>query len=1327
MIRNVRHGLILAVIFLSACQLESKNEPPSQPDTPEPPKTQPETKKTPMVCGRDQSVQGDACVCGQSRMAPNDARFWNCVGERFLCFRDGGCYVGGTRFDMGAEYRGGMVLCGDQVYPGGEYVCEWLPPLGKMMWQCRGACVCGPWRVQYLNGQVVSGDLIYGRGDFVCDSTERRAPGIAAVNGGERCGESMMNRGQVCRGDQIYCGDQIIANNEAFESYICEDGRMVCRAQTCDCGGLPLHFGGVCVGETRFCGDDIYPENGAFLCTPRGLVCGAAEGCFVGGVVVPYGAVYSAAQTGEPIITCGDQRLPAKAQHLACVQDMWACTHPKGCRTSAGVCFAGIDDARCRSIDGIKDLSAYDIHYTYDVIDDSAQEHWSFECKAGARCTCGKTQCGAKMMCTHGSCRCGGEVVDKPSNGICTRYASSSYLYRQTQWCDGKACDGECVEGVCHPIRGKIGFHGDGWVCLDADGCERDGVWFMPGSESNADYASAASYERRYRAHQIVSDADRFAQHRHYQFAKYAYLYGWDDCLRAVSQNGVEDVIDDHWEEIIASHDRYACEPEKSEDSEEETAYTLKFRCAQEVCRCGGSLCMAGEFCSEGQCFAAGVSFDDEPTAQAECGGIVISSAEVCEWGQRFCADEKSGTRAAYPGDREAQSAHPFLCARSSDGRRGWICRAPSCLMHDGGSVPYGTEIYADTMRYRGVAAPDLGYRLHFEGADGGWLCADASAGCRCGEERCAVGEVCADGACMCGKAKRPQGAGWACVDAHWQCTLESGCADGDAVCPKNGVRRGADCLCGGAVVTTSEARCDGGAVKGWQCLAADGCRCEGVRIAQGEMCYSGRFLSENAQAFAQNRKPYSCGETVCPAYTRCYEGQCLFRGSGQAVETGSGYVSHYGFPRCMSKEGCRCGDQICERKAYCRDGKCLKYPTYGVCDGKTVAVNRVAAEQEVRKVVGADGEMHAWRSLFKIRNYPVQRLYRRGGGAADDGKLPWNAELRRQFFASFANPEGFSSYCERMPDKRHIDDYELWVGEAHEVIWDMEADMCDYSPAEASGRTEAAREKYCESRWDLEYQVDTFYGESSNPFVYDHDASKVRLIDALTQMRDEQPPYALGGQASEKGGDATNGGKERRYNAVIGWVCASESGCSCQAQRCARGQMCVKDLSQDGTVCLEPVHVTSLTPQRYVMRQPSLTDQWPESYGSAAPDESHDMVLEGYHSYEICTSQEGCDCGSSRCLQDGVCVDHRQCLYDCPRLSSSETCMIPYVARACPGAETADEKGQCIYGGKSWAPRQYRFDAILGAQCLAQSCACEQTLCRYGAWCYRGECVSSK
>ncbi len=468
----------------------------------------------------------------------------------------------------------------------------------------------------------------------------------------------------------------------------------------------------------------------------------------------------------------------------------------------------------------------------------------------------------------------------------------------ETRYCDGVPCKGICRNNLCYDEPGEDFYNetissgsGDGggdpdddtWVCKNMDGCrDKFGIYYAWG-ESFAPTGEARMVEQELYISELT---DKYPQYK--------------KCLDDVSFLDFEDLYNRHFE----IPDQFVCN-DKGE-----------FVCKLDKCCCGKGECAKGEICtSSGKCegngrhdptpAVCGVYAKQQPPKEGEyrpnygkmcqkdggcrCGNTICAKAAECHNGSCYCAGVVS------PG-------HEYECKQGQ-----WKCTDPEkCAPEQLYKQPVCgyKERIGDGYICRMIVDPDVPRPVHnnpyvddddphYDKYE--WQCG-LSGGCTCGETQCSKGESCIDGVCYCGRKRALAAQGWACENGKLLCTQE------------------------------------------------DGCDCAGNAKNKGEFC----FLEANL--FADERqypdKPHPCGGTICPARTRCLEGQCLFYSTPQKLSVPNEYQSNWGFPQCNRAEGCTCADMKCQKGEFCHQNRCLKTPTSVEIAGHTVEYVPVRIEQ---------------------------------------------------------------------------------------------------------------------------------------------------------------------------------------------------------------------------------------------------------------------------------------------------------------------------------------------------------------------------------------------
>ncbi len=1282
-------------------------------------------------CAGGSQAKTNGCVCGAQMLPPEEARFWQCVlpqnGEifrpatenanridaeprqteqnapgtgndpsdaagndpgrndpsdasgknapsdgdlrRYACYRAAGCYAGGKHYPQGTVYRDNAAWCGAHRHPGGNYACAWDENAQELVWICRGNCQCGDIQVQIADGRVVGGDLPFGYENFACDDAGGNAPaGYRAVTGHEYCADLPMMKGQTCRNQTIFCG----AHSESMpydSGYVCRDQKMICAEAQCMCGSREISFRAECRNRQPFCQSAPYPSfpgDGDYICSERGWMCVNPAGCKSPATQVSAFAVYK-----NDIPMCGSMpQYPHGADYI-CAEDTWICQNPKGCRfekqPSSAPCFAARGARACADFRSMANTTQYKISYTPNFgalyADSDGDRLYSPEidgvfqyiCKTPTPCKCGKNACGQGFSCASGACLCLDINVAQSQSDQCMTHGDAGIILRDAVPCGGTPqCRGACIGGKCMPAKGlfvhltPIEHRRDlletSSLCIDKSGCSlADGRYLEFGQSLSP-----------------IRDQDLWLF--------YAKRYGWKSCLDDALETDIFD-IRGNLRAIAQTPALYQCRIDP--DAEERRI----FACKADICSCNGEICHNGDICSpEAGC----VTPRGEKRKPPMCAGHALMYGQTCIDGNVFCIDPASPDPIPAPKSWDPEAKKPtFRCTSLAHGKRGWFASSPDAQC---GSKAYGAdyECIGETPKCGGAPYPGPGYACKSGGdADRNplWVCSSPG-GCACGSSKtCPQSAACQNDQCICGGISLGDAAQWQCEDGKWTCAQDRGCRADRLICPVGAEFGDNSCICAGMPMPQN-ARCQSDR---WICGDGGGCDCNGITIPNGDYCAPARFSAADktipAKDYQKNAKRFMCGSRQCPAYTACYNGQCLFQAAQQRLKTPSEYKSVRGYPRCAKRSGCECADNACKLGEYCVDNQCAKSPIYGLCRGVRVPVVQINARQRRRAISHADDTAIVWKSLF-------ERIPEIAGAAATalqtatpDDRTPSDAP---DFFQTYSDPNNFDLACLTMPDPTDIEDYAYWVATSESLDWDAPDEPVPQELAEF---------------------------DEKSPFVYSNDPELRKKSDDYIRFMDEYSSLQTIALSTEP----------------IGWVCAKNT-CKCGGITCRKDEKCA--ISDGKHICSAAVFSPVLDENSFLQTTPFKTPDAPAP-GDAIDIESENMADKPYRRYVLCNDEKGCPCGSQTCLKYAACVDDRMCLNDCPDLppalaqnANPPQCIIPYRRRNCPGADGVDGEGNCRFMQKTWPPNVYVFHHALGAQCAAQTCPCGSAACSRDQWC---------
>lgn len=1277
-------------------------------------------------CGGGSQAKPIGCVCGDQTLPPEEARFWQCVlpqdgkifrpaaenanrmqaearqteqnaptagssndpnggggdpsdsGDlrRYACYRASGCYAGGKHYPQGTVYRGNDAWCGAHRHPGGNYACEWDENAQELVWICRGNCQCGDIQVQIADGRVVGGDLPFGYENFACDDAGGNAPrGYRAVTGREYCADLPMMKGQTCRNQTIFCG----AHSESMpydSGYICRDQKMICAEAQCMCGSNEISFRAECRNRQAFCRNAPYPSfpgDGDYICSERGWMCVNHAGCKSPSTPVSAFAVYK-----NNMAVCGQKpQYPHGADYI-CAENTWICQNPKGCRfekqPSSAPCFAAHGGRACADFRSISNTTQYRISYTpnlnalYPDSDDnrpySPEIDGEFRCicKTPDPCKCGKNACGQGFSCASGACLCLDINSAQSQSDQCMTHGDAGIILRDAVPCGGTPqCRGACIGGKCvaakglfvhlTPIERRRELLETSSLCIDKSGCSLADGRYLEFGESLSP----------------VRDKDLWLF--------YAKRYGWESCLADALETDIFD-IRGNLRAIAQTPALYQCKIDPDADDRR------IFACKADICSCNGEICHNGDICSpESGCLAPGGAKRKPPM----CAGHPLMYGQTCIDGNVFCIDPASPDPIPVPKSWNPDAKKPtFRCKSLAHGSRGWFASSPDA---ECGGKTYGAdyECIAETPKCGGAPYPGPGYLCKSGGAaarNPRWVC-NSPGGCACGaSQTCPQSAACRNDQCVCGDISLGDAADWQCKDGKWTCAQNKGCRADRIVCPVNSEYGENSCICAGMPMPQN-ARCQSDR---WICAGGEGCECNGITIPNGDYCAPDRFSAADktisAKDYQKNARRFMCGSLQCPAYTACYNGQCLFQSVRQRLKTPSEYKSVRGFPRCAKRSGCECAGNLCKLGEFCIDNRCAKSPIYGMCRGVRVPVVQINARQRRREISHADDTAIVWKSLFERMPGLPEHIWAGAPALQPPARGDRSMSDAPDFFRTYADPNNFDLACLTMPDPTDIEDYAYWTAMSESLAWDSPDEPVPQELAEF---------------------------DEKSPFVYSNDPELRKKSEDYIRFMDEYSSLQTIALSSEP----------------IGWVCAKNT-CKCGGITCRKDEKCA--ISAGKHTCSPAVYSPDLDENSFLQTTPFKTPDAP-SPGDAIDLESENMADKPYRRYVLCNDEKGCPCGAKTCLKDAACVDDRMCLNDCPDLppalaqdANPPQCIIPYRRRNCLGADGVDGEGNCRFMQKTWLPNAYVFHHALGAQCAALSCPCGSASCSRGQWCSRQE-----
>lgn len=1312
---------------------------------------------SPIECPQGTPTADGLCQCGTQTLNPSEAQFWVClpatefrnqdaaetIGDedekseevflafdsdsdsvpeygdktrseaKFTCFRSSGCYVNHTRYPQGTVFDDNQAWCGAHPHPGGLYTCEWNDAMQELQWQCQGTCQCGNIKVQIVDGQVIGGDLPYGFQPFYCDDADGKAPHGHHAMTGERdyCGDVAMGKGQTCRYGAIYCGTQQQAQQaDAFDftAYACEGDRMICANSHCICGDSTVERDAECRDGKPFCDDTPYPVGfhaDDFICVADGWICRNPSGCVSESLTISPYAIYRDSNGW-----CGETPQFPHAENYVCVEGTWLCKNPKGCRfqrePKRSPCFATHNGVSCKSYKGMTNTSSFEIALKTDKSDRlTSPLSYRFTCQSEAGCKCGKETCGKGFACLNGACLCGDYAFPQSSTSQC--FSDISFQFDSHTVTDiviqrPPACDNDAIKAP------------NAEPCVDSDTVSATLIAATTPLDPTDEVF--IRHDITYKKH--TAFIDTLTTPKDFLWFFLIHYYRWNEChplvdfLYAYSPTHLFNDL----RQIDVSIDDYICK---------EQNFSFTFQCRAEECYCRGNICKKGDYCDSRGC----ISESGTPQPPVLCHETPMKYGEKCLNKEIVCYDPVSKKNKKKPQDAEG-----FQCKPLPDGSFAWLAQSENAQC---GGQGFGRdyECLNEIPFCGGAPYPGKGYQCRrqtiaphamISGAPS-WVCEDPN-GCLCHGAYYAQHTTCQTGKKAC-TIPVPDENAWFCQsNGLWQCANPAGCPilePPSVLCPFNAQFDGASCRCGDTPIESGKAVCSGDA---WICDDEKGCLCRRIRILKGETCTPDTFVHAPKSAhifqkdihssdFSKNTRPHSCGDTTCPAYTICYRDQCLFQATSQRVAQPTDYRSVRGFPQCHRRSGCDCQGNTCKYGEFCNGDRCLAYPTYGLCQGKPFPILKKFAIQRTRLHHSDDFGGIAWRSLFeRIPDMP-DHVY------SNHPPLIFSIPnaLPTASYQPYVDP-GFYTYqgisgdaCDAMPDKRHIDSYEYWMGFEESYPWD-------------------------EVETELPEDIAAF--ENTSPFIPTNDAKLSEKAKKYLRYRDHythenragrMADLFLAPQAALPDFSAFPPLFIPLKSAPIGWVCAEKS-CSCGTTTCQKGELC-RLLDQTYT-CSVPIF--DETPvqdeERYILTVPFLSTDVPfdEASDDNSEDENEadetldDMTQKGYHEYRICRNESGCSCGSQTCIQDSACVDNRYCQMSCPpNANASQRCIIPYKERNCPGAASLSPNGLCVYNDAQWLPRMYRFHPILGAQCQSESCPCQTNSCKRHQWCtVAGKCI---
>ena len=305
-----------------------------------------------------------------------------------------------------------------------------------------------------------------------------------------------------------------------------------------------------------------------------------------------------------------------------------------------------------------------------------------------------------------------------------------------------------------------------------------------------------------------------------------------------------------------------------------------------------------------------------------------------------------------------------------------WVCnrRGEGCACGDKMCPGYGA-CENGTCTCNGRNAPAEGYACRGNGEydwqlvqgmyqsrilaiDLEWQC-EGKDGCVCGNTRCREKETCWDGVCSCG-GQPALAEGYVCHlselrPAEWKCTEKDGCACGNTRCRENEACENGSCTCGGLLSPGEDFVClqmgDDDTV--WRCTNPEGCTAQkacmekGDRVSRHDTCdlrrashtairngeyYCGdsvMHMENGAYLCTDGRQVCDaascpCGDTACPKYAVCSDGQCLHPATQKPISAAQdGYYTEGVMRLCMA-DACPCADGVqCSRGEYCLLEKC--------------------------------------------------------------------------------------------------------------------------------------------------------------------------------------------------------------------------------------------------------------------------------------------------------------------------------------------------------------------------------------------------------------------